>query len=103
MDTATKDAENPLKAKFVEYGAAPVLWASSGRPDDREPFLRFSGSWTVASRNSLQRFLAPFVATSSTSGPRVPKTRACSPSAGVGTRRLLQRTSENTPSTHSGE
>ncbi len=50
-------------AKFAEHRLAPVLWASSGRPDDREPFPKFSGSRVVSSRNSLQRILAAFVAT----------------------------------------
>lgn len=42
----------------------------AGRSENRGLFAKFSGSWTVASRNRLQRFLAPFVATSDMRRPR---------------------------------
>ena len=66
----TNKLPRTLHTKFTERGSTPVLWASSGRPDNREPFLGFSGSWAVASRNRLQRFLALFVATSGMRRPR---------------------------------
>jgi hypothetical protein len=31
--------------------------------ENQDVFLKFSGSWAVASRNCLPRFLVPFVAT----------------------------------------
>ena len=83
---AMPTSENSGKAKFAEFSRAEVR---------RIP--KFSGSWAVASRNRLLRFLALFVATWSGYRGRSGSCTQKGDSFEGGSRRLLRRTSENTP------